>query len=203
MKKIPAAMALLGLFALPALAQYNQGSAFTLYGAYTSANDGGNAFGGGLGWEWGILQIRGTYFDDVKAKDFENAGCPPNCVFGHPKISDIPVEIGLKFRFPSEYVTPFVGGGAGYHFLRLTDSNAVGPAGNRLRDEINDELGWYAMLGADFMTSPNFGIFVEGNYRWIRGTVQSRGNQIIGARDKVDLQLGGPGANVGLVWRFQ
>jgi opacity protein-like surface antigen len=200
MKKVFTAVAFLGLCALPALAQ---GSAFTLYGAYTDPKDGGNAFGGGLGFEWGILQIRGTYFDDVKAKDFENSGCPPVCVFGHPKISDIPVEVGLKFRFPSDVVTPFLGGGVGYHFLRLSNNNALDANGNRLHDEINDEVGWYAMLGADFMTSSNFGIFVEGNYRWIRGTVKSRGNQIIGVRDRVDLQLGGPGANVGLVWRFQ
>ena len=202
MKKVYCAVVLAGLCSLPAVAQLDSGSAFTLYGAYSSPKDGGDSFGGGVGFEWGILQLRGTYFNDVKAKDFENSGCPPVCVFGRPKISDIPVELGLKFRFPTEVVSPFFGGGASYHFLRLEDNNALDANGNRFHDELNDELGWYAMIGADFMASNGVGVFVEGNYRWVRGTVRSRGNQILGATDRVDLQLGGPGANVGLVWRF-
>jgi hypothetical protein len=140
--------------------------------------------GMGVGGKFGIgeiFELRAAYFSDLTAdtsperRDFE--------------LKAVPLEAGLAFKFAqNERFTPYVGGGGGYYLL---DTN---------RGDIDDEAGWYAVLGADFQTRENLGIMVEGIYRGMEATV--RGDDPSDIIGDVDVDFGGLGVNAGIVWTF-
>jgi Sex factor F TraW protein N terminal len=179
MKKILlTTMAALALLASPATA-VDLGA----YGAFWDTEDADQALGAGAKVRFGIFELRGTYFSDVTAdtepesQDFE--------------VSAIPLEAGLAFRFAdTPRFSPYVGGGAGYYLLDTT-------AG-----DIDDEVGYYAVLGTDLSGPAGLGFMVEGLYRSMEATVRGDLDDVPGVDDDVDIQLGGFGINAGLIWRF-
>ncbi len=181
-KTILCAAAALTILAAPAA----KATDFGVFGSYWSTEDADNALGGGAKLRLGrFVELRGTYFSDVTADtdperfDFE--------------VSAIPVEAGLRFDFAeNEAFSPYVGGGASYVFLDTTEG------------DIDDELGWYAVLGAEFARQPSgLGFMVEGIYRGIEATVTEDNDGFPDdIHDNVNLNLDGFGVNAGLVWRF-
>jgi hypothetical protein len=90
-------------------------------------------------------------------------------------------------------VRPYLGGGASYFLL---DTN---------QGEVSDEVGWYGKAGLEFGNDPTGArFFAEAMYRDVTGTVKSHRNEPGSPEvvDKVDLQLRGVGANVGVIWRW-
>lgn len=180
-KTILFAAAALALIAGPAAA-----TDFSLYGAYWNTQDLDEALGAGAKLRLGrFVELRGTYFSDVTADtdperfDFE--------------VSAIPLEAGLRFDFgDSESFTPYVGGGAGYYMLDTTEG------------EIDDEVGYYAVLGAEFARQQSgLGFMAEAIYRNMEATVtEDEDGFPDDIRDDVILQLDGLGVNAGIVWRF-
>lgn len=176
-----AALALAAGTAAPAAA-----TDFTVFGSYWNTQDADNALGGGAKLRFGIVELRGTYFSDVTADtdperfDFE--------------VQAIPLEAGLAFKFAeNDTISPYVGGGAGYYML---DTN-IG--------DIDDEVGYYAVVGADFgnFGSSGLAINAEAIYRSMEATVRNEEDLTDPDIDEdVALNLDGLGVNVGLTWRF-
>lgn len=178
-KAIICAAAAFALAAGPAAA-----SDFAVFGSYWDTKDAEEALGVGAKVRFGIVELRGTYFSDVTAdtepesRDFE--------------ISAIPLEAGLAFKFAeNERFSPYIGGGAGYYMLDTS------------RGEIDDEVGYYAVLGADIGSPDGLSFVAEAIYRSMEATVTDEEDptdpDIV---DDVAFDLDGLGVNVGLVWRF-
>jgi outer membrane protein with beta-barrel domain len=154
---------------------------FTLYGAYQDTKDADQGLGIGGKLRFGIVELRATYFDDVTSdtgpRDFE--------------LRMTPFEAGLAFKFAqNDSVSPYVGGGAGYYFLKTNRGN------------VDDEVGYYAVLGTDFTRPSGLGFNIEGIYRSMEATVTDRSLTNPAFQDKTKIQLGGLGVQGGLVWKF-
>lgn len=159
---------------------------FGVFGSYWSTEDADNALGGGAKLRLGrFVELRGTYFSDVTADtdperfDFE--------------VSAIPIEAGLRFDFAeNEAFSPYVGGGASYYLLDTSEG------------DIDDEVGWYAVVGAEFARQPSgLGLMAEAIYRGVEATVTEDSDGFPDhLHDDVNLNLDGFGVNAGLVWRF-
>lgn len=174
------AIAALGLLSAPAVA-----ADFTAMGSYWNTKDADEALGAGAKLRFGIVELRGTYFSDVTA-DTE----PERFDF---EVSAIPLEAGLAFKFAeNERFSPYIGGGAGYYLLDTTEG------------DIDDEVGYYAVLGTDFGVgaTENLAFNVEAIYRNMEATVRGDLDDDPDVDDEVDFQLGGLGINAGVVWRF-
>jgi outer membrane protein W len=173
------AMAALSLLAAPAKA-----ADIGVFGSYWDTRDADQGYGPGVKIDFArFLEVRASYFSDVTSDN-------PFPLRNDFKIRVVPLEAGLVFKFaPNERFTPYLGGGASYLLL---DTN---------RGNIDNELGWYGVAGADIKTDHGFGVMVEGTYRSVDSTIRDRGDDTT-VDDRVDLQLRGFGANVGLVWSF-
>lgn len=111
----------------------------------------------------------------------------------------LPAEIGLLFKIgvADEKIFPYIGAGAGYYRLDLDDGDPLTDNDSSL----DDEVGWYGMLGLDFRITPAFGLFLEGRYREIEGTLEgNRFNRL--DEDELDLDLGGITINTGLQFNW-
>ncbi|HEX3127892.1 MAG TPA: outer membrane beta-barrel protein [Thermoanaerobaculia bacterium] len=181
-RTILCAAAALAILAAPAA----KATDFSVFGAYWDTQDADQGLGGGAKLRLGqYVELRGTYFSDVTADtdperfDFE--------------VSAIPLEAGLRFDFaPNEAFSPYIGGGASYVMLDTTEG------------DIDDEVGWYAVLGAEFARQPSgLGFMVEGIYRGVEATVTEDDDGFPDhVHDDVNLNLDGFGVNAGLVWHF-
>jgi hypothetical protein len=181
MKSQATTSVLLTAAALVFLAGPAMATDFSAYGAYWDTKDADNALGAGAKVSFGFVELRGTYFSDVTADtdperfDFE--------------VSAIPLEAGVAFKFAEgERFTPYVGGGVSYFLLDTSEG------------DIDDETGWYAVVGADIKGSSGFGFMVEGIYRGMEATV--RGDDPSDIVGDVDIDLGGLGVNAGVVWSW-
>jgi opacity protein-like surface antigen len=177
-KNILSAIAVLGLLAAPAMA-----ADLAVFGSYWATEDADDALGVGGKVRFGIVELRGTYFSDVTA-DTE----PERFDF---EVSAIPLEAGLAFKFAeNERFSPYIGGGAGYYLLDTTEG------------DIDDEVGFYGVIGTDFGNPDGLSFMVEGIYRNMEASVRGDLDDDPDVDEDVDIQLGGFGINAGLVWRF-
>ncbi len=168
--------------ALPAAALAQGGNSVGAFGSYWNTDQGGDTWGGGVKGRFGMFELRATYFDDVT----RDRGGALRAI----KIQDVPVDAGVAFNFaPQMPINPYVGAGVSYHLL---DSNI----GN-----IDDEVGWYALLGGEFGMAEGMSLLAEVTYRDVTGTVKDlSGGTLI--QDRTNVDLSGFGANVGVAWRF-
>jgi hypothetical protein len=181
MRKTILALAILGLSGLSALPA--SATDFTVFGSYWDTKDADKALGAGAKLQFGFVELRGTYYSDVTAdttperRDFE--------------IKALPLEAGLVYKIPTgSAFAPYVGAGGGYYLL---DTN---------RGEIDDEAGWYGVIGGDFgHTDSGLGFNVEAMYRNMEVTVRDRNNGT-DIESKVPFDLSGFTVNAGVVWHF-
>lgn len=180
-KTILSAVAALTLLAGPASA-----TDFSVFGSYWDTKDADEALGLGAKVRLGrFVELRGTYFSDVTA-DTE----PERFDF---EVSAIPLEAGLVFNFAEgEAFSPYIGGGAGYYMLDTTEG------------EIDDEVGFYAVLGAEFARQPSgLSFMAEAIYRSMEATItEDEDGFPDDIRDDVAFDLDGLGVNAGITWRF-
>jgi len=187
-----AACGLLGVVALaPAPAE---AAGFQLFGSYFEPDLDGETVGIGFGYGFRIarpldVDVRVTFFDTADSASleglFQNLGLPEL----DAGIDIHPIDLGLRYNFTPENPTGtvYVGAGVSYYLL-----DAV--------QEMDDELGFYAMVGAVFGRGPAF--FVEGMYRLADdGNIAS--DEIPGLEqfDGIDIGLDGPQVSFGILLR--
>ncbi|MES1240108.1 MAG: outer membrane beta-barrel protein [Acidobacteriota bacterium] len=181
-RTILCAAAALTILAAPAA----KATDFSVFGSYWDTQDADNALGGGAKLRLGRwVELRGTYFSDVTADT-----SPERFDF---EVSAIPIEAGLRFDLGgTEAFTPYIGGGASYFMLDTSEG------------DIDDEVGWYAVVGAEFGRQPSgLGFMAEAIYRGVEATVTEDSDGFPDdVHDDVNLNLDGLGVNAGLVWRF-
>lgn len=162
-----------------------------LYGSYWDTDALGETGGAGAKWTFGDgpvrFELRGTYYPDISENIGQLVG---DTSTGNFKVEAIVPEAGISFGFlPNESFRPYVGGGVSYYLL---DTN---------RFEVDDEVGYYGLLGAEFgAENSSVGFFVEAAYRWVEATVTN--DEIDNIRDDATFDLNGPTVNVGVVFRF-
>lgn len=155
------------------------------FGAAWDTSDADQAFGFGTRLRfYRFVELRATYFRDATA-DTE----PESLDFD---ISVIPLEAGVAFPFTLDApVSPYLGAGAGYYLLDASDL------------EFDDEVGWYAVAGADFgPLSSGISFNVEAIYRGIEATSRDVEDGVLDLEDEIDLDLSGLGVNAGVVFHF-
>jgi outer membrane protein with beta-barrel domain len=158
---------------------------FGIGAAYWNTKDADEGLGVGTKLGFGLFEVRATYFSDVTADT-----SPERFDF---EVKALPLEAGLAFHFAEGAAfSPYAGGGAGYYLLDTTEG------------DIDDEVGWYAVLGGDFgRTDSGLGFNVEAIYRGIEATVTEDSDGFPDdIHDDVNIDLSGLGLNAGVVWRF-
>lgn len=171
--------AFLGALAGPATA-----AEIGVFGSYWDTADADEAIGFGTKLRFGIVELRGTYFQDVTADtEDDEEGID---------VRAIPLEVGFAVKFAKDAaVSPYLGGGGGYYLLDANDF------------DVDDEIGWYAVAGADFGRQfSGMSFNVEAIYRGMEATVREASDGLPEVDEEVDLDLGGFGLNAGLVFTF-
>ncbi len=163
----------------------------SLMGSWWDTSDLGEAAGVGVRVSWQfskatMLDIGAHYFeeltegtelDDLGDLDFDQ-------IFEEDGLQVIPIEAGVRFG-PGGF---YAGLGLSYYLLDA-------PSGV----EIDDELGYYGILGWEFGKPRGFRVFVEGKYRVIEGDI---GADITDVLDTITVDLGGLSLNVGVTFRL-
>ncbi len=103
-------------------------------------------------------------------------------------IQATPVDVGLAYNFSrAAKANPYLGAGLSYVLL---DSDL---------GEMPDELGYYGVLGVELEVHPKLAVFLEALYRQVDARIEGNDLQSF---VKVDVDLTGPGANFGLLYRW-
>ena len=191
------ATALLLCFAAAPPAQAAFG--FSIYGSYWEPDDAGDTAGGGLELAFPLsprvdIDLRGSYFEELDPEPLQvlfDSDSP----FRNAGLEVLPIELGIRFNLAPKLtaVQPYIGGGAGYYLL---DSDF---------GDVDDEGGWFGVLGLGFGDREGASFFVEGQYRRIEATVEEDPDNPFdfeGFDRNVKLDLDGIGINAGVTWRF-
>lgn len=191
-----AAVLLSSFVALPAMA-----ADFTLLGSYWDTDAAGDAGGGGiiLGMPFNetlAFELRATYYEELTDDPLENAFDSDDPVFQERGIQVLPVEAGLRYTFvPDSRFRPHIAAGGSYFLL---DSDF---------GEIEDELGYFAALGATIGDGDGAELFVEGHWRKATAQVRLDPEDLedvddVEIEDRADLDLDGAGIHLGIRWTF-
>ena len=174
---------------------------FALYGSYWHTDVAGDA--GGAGIALGIpfnetlgLELRGTYYEELTDDPLENIFDSDDPVFQERGIKALPLEAGLRLSFaPGATFRPHIVGGVSYFLL---DSDF---------GEIDDEVGWFAGLGATIGDGDGAEFYVEANYRKAEAEIQLDPQDLddiddIDVGENARFDMDGVGANMGVRWTF-
>ncbi len=185
-KRAVMALGMLALLAAPASAA----SSIGLIVGYWDTDEADEEVGLGLKLDVDFgrspvhLAIRGTYFEE-----FSSAGPVPF----HLEV--FPFEAGLAYRFrEGERVEPYVEAGLGYYVFNI--SRLAPPFRGA---KLDDEAGWYGLVGADFAFHERWSFFAEGMWRNVDAKIEGEG---LSDFDILGLELSGFAANVGVSFRF-
>lgn len=158
-----------------------------LYGSYWDTDALGETAGGGAKFVIGDSavrwELRGSFFPDL-TEDFDQL---VDDGAGELEVEAIVPEAGFAYNFaPGNTAQFYLGAGLSYYLLDATDV------------ELDDEVGYYGVAGFSVGGAgdgPAF--FAELMYRSVEGTVEDED-----LFDEVDVDLSGPSANVGILFRF-
>jgi hypothetical protein len=193
-------LAALGVaFLLPASAS---AASFALFGSYWDTDALEEAAGGGIAVGFELSQVidlefRATYLEELTDEPLDALFDNDDPVFEESSIEVLPIDIGLRFNIlRRENVNPYLGAGGTYYLL---DSKRPGI-------EIDDEFGYYGVVGARFGDNVGPSFFIEALYRKVEGTaVNDCVDPDVGDIDFIDrvtLDLDGPSANAGIRWSW-
>lgn len=186
MQKMLTGVILLAIL-LPGASFAQAESSIGVFASFWDTDQGDEAWGGGAKVRAGIFEARATYYADVSADT--------NPKISGLDVSSIPIEVGLAYNFAPEFVfNPYVGAGVSYYFLD-TDVGSI-----------DDEFGWYAVVGGEFGMASGFSVLAELQYRWVEGSVSADAGDFedttITVGRNVDLDLSGIAVNLGVAWRY-
>lgn len=193
---VPALLLALALIAAPSAA-----ADFTLMGSYWDTDVAGDTAGGGLilGMPFNpslALELRASYYEELTDDPLANIFDSDDPVFQRRGIQVAPLEAGLRFTFaPRGIFRPHLAAGGSYFLL---DSDF---------GEIDDELGYFAALGATIGDGRGPELFVEAHWRKATAQVRLDPEDLddiddIEVEDRADLDLDGIGAHLGVRWTF-
>ena len=193
-----AAVALLCAVTTPANAEYE----LSVFGSpYWAPDDTDEVAGGGLSLDIPInsnwqVDLRGSYFEETSPDAFGEAleiG-DEDSPFRENGLEVLPLEVGGRYNFiPDGKVRPYAGAGVGYYML----DTELG--------DVNDEGGYYGLVGMGFGNPEKANFFVEANYRRMEATVEVDPDTVSdfeGFDENVGIDLDGLGFNVGVSFRF-
>jgi hypothetical protein len=170
---------------------------FSIFGSYWDPDEANDVGGGGLEvsfplsprWE---IDLRGSYYEELDPKPLQVLA-DTDSPFRNRGFELTPIELGARFDFrPDAPVRPYIGGGGSYY---IVDSHF----GN-----VDDESGWYGLLGLGFGDKQGASFFVEGQYRWVEATVKEDPDHPFDfpGFERTKINLDGWAFNAGVSWRF-
>ena len=184
------ALGILTLLAAPAAA-----GSIGVMGSWWSPEDSNDEFAGGIMVDFRVgkrvdIEFRASWFDNVLTD------LPDDAPGVEIPYSAVPLDFGFAYNFIKDdrKVTPYIGGG-GTYFLLDADNDEQG--------RIEDEWGWYGIVGIDFPIGGNWKIFLEGLYRDSEATL--KGNDLnFASPSEVEafFDLKGPAANLGVAFTW-
>lgn len=174
---------------------------FAVLPAYWDTDAAGQTAGGGiaLGLPFNPtvgIEMRATYFEELGDDPLAAAFDSDDTVFQDRGINVAPLELGLRVHLTqSDVFQPYLSGGGSYFLL---DSDF---------GEVDDELGYYAALGANIGDREGASFFIEGIWRKATAQVRLDPEELdqiddLDVEDRADIDLDGVGANLGVRWRF-
>lgn len=180
----------LSLLAMPAMA-----GSVGAFASWWDPEDSNDEFAGGLMLEWRVghrvdLEFRASWFDNVLTN------LPDDAPGVEIPYSAVPLDFGFAYNFISDQrkFSPYVGAG-GTYFLLDADNDEQG--------RIEDEWGWYGVVGIDLPVGANWKVFIEGMYRDSEATL--KGNDL-GFDDpsvvEAFFDLKGPAVNGGIAFTW-
>jgi hypothetical protein len=180
MRRTVLVVACLTLLAAPAWA----GGGFHLFGTYGEINDWSNTAGFGarlsVGGERWIFDLTATWFPERSTKIGEADGWS-----GYDDLQILPIEAGVRYVFaPKSHWRPYLGAGVSYFVLDLNQGR------------VDDEVGYYGMLGLLWHGDRGFGLYGEVLYR--QADVTYTLDEGLDIKDKV----GGFAGSFGVVFVF-
>lgn len=164
------------------------GGGIGIFGTYWDADDTDDpAVGGGVKLKAPLmpnfcLELRGSYlvdFDDLSDEE-----------------SVIPLEAGLAVEFPlAEQLSLYAGGGAGYYIVPEFEVEA--PEMGSVDMDLDDEIGYYAVAGAELKISEYTSIFAEAKYTMVEFDGVKIEDEDFDLDDEFEMK--GLGVNAGLL----
>lgn len=185
MKKLLALMAVLALGTAAAF-----GNGLAVYGSYWDTKDaeGGPGAGAKVQIDLGdfvALEARGGYFpdlsDDIGDLDLD--------------LQVIPIEVAALLKMGvADTLMVYGGGGVGYYMLDADFEYPTAVAGDI---NLDDEVGWFVVGGAELYLTDNLAIIGEVKYTAMEGHAEK--DDIDEIKEGRDIDLAGFGANAGLM----
>ena len=121
----------------------------------------------------------------------------------------LPLEAGLLGILDvTEKFSLYGGPGVGFYFFDGEFRSEQGPWDHTCDLDIDDETGFYALLGARYQLARNFALFAEGKYTWVETSVDEDLGAITDELDfgnlslSQDLDLSGFALQAGLLFTF-
>jgi len=168
------------------------GAGIGAFGSYWSTEDADSGYGYGVRLAStsdpaGYLEVRASRFDDLSDDDSSM----------DMKLTVTPIDVGITLRGgPEDAIEFYIGGGGSYYII----DSEIETAGGTKDIDIDDEWGWYGLVGFELDLSENLTLFAEGIYRNIEGSVP--GDEIGNANSDTDFELTGFGGNAGIMLMF-
>lgn len=132
------------------------------------------------------FEVRFSGFDEL-------AQVGNNALF---RIEAFPVDVGLAYTFGSGKVEPYIGAGGTYVFLSADFDGGTAPVAGT--PEMDEEYGFYAVVGVEAPIGDQWAFYAEALYRSIKGKVESND---FGFTDFTTDLTGGAGT-IGLMFRW-
>lgn len=193
MKKI-CTLLVLGTF----LSAASYATSLSFFASYWDTDRLDEAFGGGIGVGIPIgpvveLDLRATYLEELTDDPIDGIFDDDEDVFEETSVELLPLDLGLRFNFHRVGVfNPYVGAGGTYYLLDVDGRGA----------DIDDEVGYYGLVGARFGDDDGVGFFTELLYRKVQATVVGDDPDDFDLDNEVSFDLDGFSAQLGLRWNF-
>lgn len=152
--------------------------------------DGDGAFGGGVIGQLRLhdyfgIELRGSGYFASRYEDVYVAG--EGWSENTTTLSIFPLEAGLVAFLPLGQTFSLYGGpGAGYYFIDGEFMSEQGPWTRYYDADLDDDFGFYALLGARAQLARNVAIYFEGKYTWVE-TSSDRDVDFLGIAPELDL----------------
>lgn len=184
MKKRLGILAILVVLAAPAWAGgLGVGASFWS----TDEADDGNGVGGRLAIDLGEsidFDVHVSFLGELLVDGF--TGVPAT------ELDVVPVDIGLSWGFGGRSrITPRVGAGVSYVMFDTK--------GSGVNSEVDDEFGYYGLLGVDFAFGTRGAIYLEGIFRTTKAELRDFG---LVEFDRQSFTASGPAANIGVMFTW-